>query len=305
MKRKTVDAARGKWRGIFIALGLDAKHFTKRHCACPTCGGTDRFRFDDKGGNGSFICNVCGAGNGFNLLMLAKGWDFAQAAMEVDRIVGNIDAEAPPKTQDEAAIRERKRRLWAESRQIVPGDMAFAYLSSRVPMPKSVPQCLRFSPSCMAPDGVSRPALLAMVQDEAGKGRNIHRTFISLEGKADMQQPRAMMPGVVPDGSAVRLFPVHGERLGIAEGIETALAAAAKFSVPVWSAINSTMLAKWMPPATVREVIIFGDSDAKFGGQAAAYRLAHRLATNDRLGLSVSVHIPRQLGRDWADSDVA
>lgn len=303
MKRKTADAARGKWRGILLALGIDGDFLTGKHGPCPMCGGSDRFRWDNQNGNGGYICGQCGAGNGFNLLMGVNGWDFPTAAARVDEIVGNVDAEPVRKQMDERQRADMLNRLWSGSVGLQVGDPAAAYLSGRVRLPKSLPSCLRFAGECPAPDGVKRPALLALVQKADGAGANIHRTFLGPNGKADMDNPRAMMPGEIPGGSAVRLFPVHGERLGIAEGIETAFAAAARFNVPVWSAINSTLLAKWEPPSGVKEVLIFGDCDAKFGGQAAAYQLAHRLA--GRFGLAVQVHIPERVGRDWADSDAA
>jgi putative DNA primase/helicase len=53
-------------------------------------------------------------------------------------------------------------------------------------------------------------------------------------------------------------------------------------------------------PATVTAVRIFADCDANFRGQAAAYRLAHRLATIRR-GLEVSVYVPRETGKDFLD----
>lgn len=112
-----------------------------------------------------------------------------------------------------------------------------------------------------------------------------------------------MMPGELPDGAAVRLSPAAGGRLGIGEGIETALAASRRFQVPTWAALNSTMLSKWIPPQGIDEVLVFGDNDLGFGGQSAAYALAHRLAV--RLRLKVEVHIPKLVGMDWADRDAA
>lgn len=300
---KTADAARGKWRGVLMALGLDRNHLTGKHGPCPMCGGQDRFRWDNQHGNGGYICNQCGAGNGFDLLMQVNGWNFATAAQRVDEVVGNVEREAAPKRVDENARKDMLNRLWSASHKIEPGDPAFAYLTSRANLPKALPSALRFASQCPAPDGVKRPALLSLVQGADGEAVNLHRTFLGPNGKADMDNPRALMPGALPEGSAIRLFHLHGARLGIAEGIETAFAAADRFGMPVWSAINSTMLAKWTPPAGVTEVCVFGDSDAKFGGQAAAYALAHRLA--GRHGLAVQVHIPGAIGRDWADSDAA
>ena len=116
--------------------------------------------------------------------------------------------------------------------------------------------------------------------------------------------PAALTPGEVPAGAAIRLAPA-GNVLGIAEGIETTLAASARFDVPVWSAINSTILAKWYPLEGVREVIVFGDNDRKFGGQSAALALAHKLAVKGlavRLEISGVTFDPAAIGTDWADA---
>lgn len=299
MKRKTADAARGKWRGILLTLGVEDSFLSGKHGPCPMCGGTDRFRWDNQNGNGGYICSKCGAGSGFSLLMGVNGWDFATAACRVDEIVGNVEAEPIRREMDPRARTDMLNRLWTNARPVEVGDPAFAYLSGRVQLPKSLPKCLRFAPECPSPDGVKRPALIALVQQADGEAANIHRTFLGPNGKADMANPRATMPGAIPEGSAVRLFPVHGDRLGIAEGIETAFAAAARFGVPVWSALNATMLTKWTPPPQVAEVWVFGDNDIKFGGQAAAFSLAHKLTAG--FGLRAEVHVPDETGQDWAD----
>ena len=296
MKPKTVDLARGKWRGILIALGVDKRHLTGKHAPCPMCEGTDRFRFDNKNGDGTFICNQCGAGKGFDLLMQVRGWDFPTAAAEVDKIVGNVRQETAPKRLDDETARRLKNDLWLSASPIHPGDLAHRYLVGR----GHYSECndLRLSDAAPVPHSRNTcPALLALVRGIDGSPVNIHRTFLGPNGKADLDNPRAMMPGCIPDGAAVRLYSA-GEVLGIAEGIETAFAAADRFQVPVWSAINSTMLAKWTPPEGVREVIVFGDCDAKFGGQAAAFALAHKLSRK----LKVRVEIPDAIGTDWADA---
>ena len=86
-KPRTADMARGKWRGILLTLGVDKSFLTGKHGPCPFCAGDDRFRFDNKDGDGTFICSQCGAGNGFSFLHRLKGWDFKQAAFEVDACV--------------------------------------------------------------------------------------------------------------------------------------------------------------------------------------------------------------------------
>lgn len=297
---KTADAARGKWRGILMALGVDHRFLTGKHGPCPMCEGSDRFRWDNRNGGGGYICNQCGAGDGFKLLMALKGWSFTECAKQVDEVVGNVQAEPARKPMDDVKRVDMLNKLWLGAKPMG-DDMAARYLSGRGVLPGRIPSCLRFHDDCPVPGGSRLPAMLAMVQDASGAAANIHRTFLGPNGKADIETPRATMPGELPDGCAVRLYPVHGERLGIAEGIETAIAAAKRFNLPVWAALNSTMMAKWQPPAGVTEVVVFGDNDHAFAGQAAAFALAKRLAAR----VTVEVKIPATVGKDWADVDAA
>lgn len=108
-----------------------------------------------------------------------------------------------------------------------------------------------------------------------------------------MSLPRCL--GALVDGGAVRLAR-HGDTLGIAEGIETALAASILFGVPCWAALNANRLAVWEPPAEVRKVVIFADNDANFVGQTAAFDLAARLDH-----LVVDIETPLDGGTDWVD----
>ena len=157
------------------------------------------------------------------------------------------------------------------------------------------PSSLRYCEQCPG-HGEKLPAMVAMVSGPDGKAVNIHRTYLTRDGlKADVDVTRKMMPGRVPPGSAVR-FSGPAEVMGIAEGIETALSAGALFGLPVWSALNTSTLEAWEPPMEAREIVIFGDRDAKFGGQKSAYALAYRLAGK----WSVSVRMPGGIG-DWND----
>lgn len=299
---KTADAARGKWRGILLALGVPKSALSGKHGPCPMCGGKDRFRFDNKDGAGTFFCSQCKPGNGFDLLQRLKGWDFRTAAAEVDRVVGNVKAEPVKPSLSPERRRDMLNRLWLSGERVRPGDPVHSYLDRRgLPMPQNI-DSIRYVQNCPVPEeSGGRWAMVAMVSGPDGKPVTLHRTFLGPNGKADIAEPRALMPGDVPPGSAVRLS-MHGETLGIAEGIETALKAGERFGVPVWAVINSVMLAKWIAPEGVRRVLIFGDNDPEFGGQAATFALAHRLAVK---GIEVEPHIPVTTGLDWADRDAA
>jgi putative DNA primase/helicase len=90
--------------------------------------------------------------------------------------------------------------------------------------------------------------------------------------------------------------------LGVAEGIETALAAWVLDGkiFPVWSCINAGQLEKFEPPEGTKNLAIFGDNDKTFTGQAAAYALAKRLS-NRANPVRCSVLIPTVEGWDWND----
>lgn len=80
------SALRHHWEEVLIQAGINPAHLSGRHNACPICGGSDRFRFDDQEGDGTFYCNQCGAGDGFKLLMLLKGIGFGAV---LDLLDGN------------------------------------------------------------------------------------------------------------------------------------------------------------------------------------------------------------------------
>ncbi|MFQ1843841.1 primase-helicase zinc-binding domain-containing protein [Aeromonas veronii] len=78
-------AAQGQWREILTANGINLP--SGRHQGpCPIClAGKDRFRFDDKEGRGTWLCNQCGkdgkcgAGDGLDLYKRATGQTMSEA----------------------------------------------------------------------------------------------------------------------------------------------------------------------------------------------------------------------------------
>ncbi|WP_448886220.1 primase-helicase zinc-binding domain-containing protein [Enterobacter hormaechei] len=90
---ETVKQACGHWPRILPALGV--KVIKNRHQACPVCGGSDRFRFDDKEGRGTWFCNQCGAGDGLKLVEKVFGVTASEAAGKVEAVTGNLPPVAP------------------------------------------------------------------------------------------------------------------------------------------------------------------------------------------------------------------
>ena len=54
------------------------------------CGGSDRFRFDDKEGRGTWFCNQCGAGDGLKLVEKVFGVSASEAAGKVSALTGSL-----------------------------------------------------------------------------------------------------------------------------------------------------------------------------------------------------------------------
>jgi putative DNA primase/helicase len=292
------ERARGRWHGILTELGVSPKLLENRHGPCPLCGGNDRFRFDDKDGRGTWICNHCGAGDGPELVKLLNGVDFKDAAKLVEKIVGTVP-KRPPYNPTPAATRDELNRIWKRSKPIAAGSATGKYLTARCGLEEPYPPQLREVSN-------GAPEMVAVVSDRYGKPATLHRTFLTPEGtKAGTgRSARKLMPGSLPESVAIRLrfaedefdSSLNPKVLGVAEGIETALSVRRMFHIPCWSLINSVMMAKWNPPDGVEKVLIFGDNDKSFAGQKAAYSLASRLWDK----VSVEVKIPEESG-DWND----
>jgi len=87
--------ARGRWHQIMPELGIDARFLKKKNGPCPMCGGKDRWRFSDLGGNGTWWCNRCGGGGGVALAMQFTGLPFKEVARRIEHIIGDAPVARP------------------------------------------------------------------------------------------------------------------------------------------------------------------------------------------------------------------
>lgn len=314
MNKRTIEKSHGRWREILITLGVEAKFLTKKNGPCPMCGGTDRFSFTDRGGDGDYLCRACGAGKGVQLVMRLKGLDYATAFNEVDKIIGNLPITAPVRreakaqgiTSDELNKRWRAARMIASEyeRTVDPVGRYFERRGLFIDGP-SYDKVLRYHPSLWhAATNQNHPAMIAKFCDADGKPKHLHQTFLTHDGEKIAKSPRLYTPGELPKGGAIRLGPVE-EVMGVAEGIETALAASIIHNMPVWATTSASMLQHWQPPVIVKRVVIFGDNDRTHAGQRAAHTLAERLvheADRDKIEREIEVAIPLSKGDDWNDA---
>jgi putative DNA primase/helicase len=293
------ERARGRWHGILPAIGISEKFLKRKNGPCPMCGGKDRWRFTDIGGKGTWYCNNCHGGNGIALVMKFTGLPFQEAAVRIERVIGEAPSNQLAPERSEQQKRDALNALWRSSRPVCTEDPVDRWLSGRGVRMSTYPMCLRFGPRIRysGPPPSYHPAMLAMVTDAAGKPATIHKTYINIAGiKAPVEKARMFCAGSVPAGGAVRLAP-PAPVLGIAEGIETALAAAQLFGIPAWAALNAGGVERFVPPTETKHLIIFGDNDQNGVGQRAAYGLAARLSGR----VQVEVKIPETPDTDFND----
>src|SRR5579872_2900717 len=168
------EASRGRWRGVLMALGMDTKYLTGKHGPCPICGGKDRWRWDDKGGDGTFFCTHCQAGNGVDLVMRWKGVDFGEARRMIEGQLGSAPIVTPRAERDPTEFREINARLWAQGKALDGQDIASRWLQGRGINRQSWPISLRWVDSLghKAEDGgmTHWPAMLAKFATPDDKG---------------------------------------------------------------------------------------------------------------------------------------
>ena len=208
---------------------------------------------------------------------------------------GNAEGDACANA-DKPAHRAFAERIWREATPI--GDTpAKAYLEARGI--RAVSRALRFHPRTpLGPKGNTQylPALIAAVTMDHGLVA-IHRTFLNLVRPAvvPFDNPKRAL-GSLASG-AVRLFePIDG-RLGLAEGIESALAAKALTQIPCWASLGNERFGLVSIPESVRELHLFVDHDP--GGELAEERARSAYACENR---TIITRRPRAEGKDWNDA---
>jgi putative DNA primase/helicase len=305
------------WPRVLAELGIAEQYLAVRTIGgrnrgkagpCPACGGTDRYVFDNRNGRGDFFCRQCGAGDGFALLERVHGWSFSEARRQVMAAADlqeSTEAPSPAVKRVTAASAEPigseptkstpTQRVRSIARSVCPVAQcpdAMTYLAGRELWPLPEGCAWRAHPGVDYWDEGRRighhPALIAEVRDIAGELVTVHVTYLEGGAKLTAHEPRKLLsPLTGRQRCAVRLMPPSGDTLGIAEGIETALSASVLDDVPVWAALNTSLLAKFEPPAGIERLLIYADRDE--AGLFAAARLMERLQGRMRFELRVPV----------------
>jgi hypothetical protein len=187
-------------------------------------------------------------------------------------MVGSRLGSTNVRNQGETKRTQRALRLWGAATS-VGSTVVETYLRSRCILIPA-PDALRFHPATKHPSGQKWPAMVALVTcGTDGAPMAVHRTFLARDGHSKAPiEPAKMMLGPCR-GGVVRLG-AGGDRLMIAEGIETALSAMQATGQPAWAALSTSGLRALELPADIGDVIVLADGDAP--GEAAAQDAARR-----------------------------
>ena len=106
-----------QWRDTLTSIGIDLPR-GKTQGPCPCCGGTDRFTFDDKYGNGNWYCRQCEPSSGDGIALVANVFRISQleAAKELARAVG-IDTDSNLSSTELDKIRAQRAKQRAEQEE--------------------------------------------------------------------------------------------------------------------------------------------------------------------------------------------
>lgn len=205
--------------------------------------------------------------------------------------------------QQHAHHARRIAQMWAQCVPLVRGDPVMRYLERRgFAGLWPVPSVLRLHSALPYWHGAEMlgkfPAMVAPIVAPDGCFVALHRTYLQPDGgTADVPSPKKLTGTAGPlAGACIPLHKPARGRLGIAEGIETALAAWCASEVPTVAAYCAGNLAAWRWPPNLQRLVIFADAD-KAGREAAAALRARVLAA--RLGCDVLT--PATELADWCD----
>lgn len=343
-KNEVKEKASGQWDYIISKLvpemaGVVSEAVVKpsRHYKCHIHGGEKDMRFyRDFLETGGAVCTCGKYPDGLALIGAANGWSFTEAVDEVgklvfgssyeeskkDRVIRTHHDRMKDKTKDDAKKQKRILSIWRNT-QPFKGTLVEVYLRARgIFLDFSKVKNLRFSSRLENWEEVSvgkwkrtgtYPGVVACMHDANGLPITLHRIYLSADGRtkavetdSEMEDAKKMcgVPSFrVLEGSAIRLCEAK-EVLGVAEGIETALAVMQLFGVPCWATANAYLMEEFIPPKGITKVLIFADKDRSETGIEAAKKLACRLRSQS---IEVEIKLPKaeipegKKGIDWLD----
>jgi len=309
MIRQVSDAAAGRWPDVLSSMGIDVPASPSAQVACPACGGKDRFRFDDDG-RGAHFCNVCGAGDGLELVKKVNSCDATRAAQLVADVLGmNVHGMREPSRQggdhqrqsqahrraalaqqqaEERAARATRftAKLTALTAQAKPGEPA--YLAGKGLPGFTFP---------VLPDG----ALLLVLVNEAGD--KVAAQTITADGE------KRLLSGSAKKGAYHVINPAHTPKtVIIGEGLSTVLSvhqmrldALAVVAIDAGNLLPVAKVMRQQHPQA--QIVIAADNDHPEGAsETGAINIGKDAAEKAAIAVNGSVALPPGDHKvDWND----
>lgn len=296
------------WKDAALAVPLlqAAQQFgaqLKRHGAewvgpCPYCGGRDRFSVNTV--KNKWNCRGTeGGSSAIGMVMHIAQLSFVEATEALSCQPKPAGVHSAPLSASEIAEREKRRTenqriqqareaehdryegntretasaIWNASKP-VRETSSENYLNRRgIPLEYFLDlDCIRHHPGLAYPGMKARcPALVCRVDDVEGHITAIWRIYHTADGiKLPVDNPKL---GLGPaGGGAVRIGGI-GKRIGLAEGVETALAVRALThgQYPIWSTLSTSGLIGVEIPLGVERISVWPDGDKPMRRQGEEY----------------------------------
>jgi putative DNA primase/helicase len=296
------DRCRGRWPWVLRQVGcvLSVKALRHQDVPCPACGGSDRFRFSDKG-YGRWYCRGCGTGgDGIHLVMKIKGIGLGEALTLVEGIVG-----APTRSvyKDDDRPKRDPLKSWREASPLFATGTVPTYLKTRgIELTEVEALSLRFHPALYHWCTATRwPAMVACVRRADGTEITSHQTFLDLDGrnKAPLEKTRLFPAGTAPEGGVWFGVANPEHELIVGEGIESTLSAMRLYGLEAGvAALSEGGIRRLVLPEGARRVRVFADHDELGQGLVAAYEARRRWKGEGRI---VAISHANLIGEDAND----
>ena len=281
-------AAQGQWRDVLTANGINLPS-GRHHSACPICmAGKDRFRFDDKEGRGTWVCNQCGAGDGLSLYQQATGQSMSEAIRSLASYFG---LSGQMTTADHARIEQRRQKAAkaAEEQRQKEASQREAAAALAQQMELEAVGCMAEQVPYLARKGFSGFAVDVLARDygphHAG---SLLVVLFNIDGVTtsaeiiDSEGRKMALAGGQKKGSAAYIEPLgdslpeNAAHCGVVEGYATGLSvrAISGGSWPVFCGMSKAGLADAARIARYNcpraQIVICGDVGAEAEAEAAA-----------------------------------
>ncbi|WP_446890710.1 primase-helicase zinc-binding domain-containing protein [Aeromonas veronii] len=280
-------AAQGQWREILTANGIKLPE-PKKHGPCPICmAGKDRFRFDDKEGRGTWVCNQCGAGDGLSLYQQATGQSMSEVIRSLASYLGlsgsmSAADHARIEKQRQKAAKAAEQQKAKEARQ----REAAAALAQRMEL--EAVGCMAEQVPYLARKGLSGFGVEVLARDYGHhKAGSLLVVLFNIEGVTtsaeiiDSEGRKMALAGGQKKGAAAYIEPFDGlpedaEHVGVVEGYATGLSvrAISGGSWPVFCGMSkagladAALIARYNCPKA--QIVVCGDVGAEREAEEAA-----------------------------------